>query len=188
MNKRIEAIEEYLKYFPNDGKANSNLLLCQYADELDIELSNEYSYYPRVDYGMFQVNEQIVACKRYYLTSSTTNYEQNNEDTLVVWKESCGRYMLVGRNEHWCLIEDEWNELISILKSYNPLDYDELNNVYVYDVENGKKLINDYDEIIKGIKDKVDKKIKKKELEDKIHEYKKMLEELKSMGALRKIN
>ena len=178
MNKRIEAIEEYLKYFPNDGKANSNLLLCQYADELDIELSNEYSYYPRISYNMFQVNEQIVACKRYYLTNSTTNYEQNFKDTLVVWKESCGRYMFVDRHEHYLLIEDEWNEFINILKSYNPLDYDERNDDYIYNVENGKKLIDDYDEIVKRIKDKVDKKIKNSELEKKKRELEKLIKEL----------
>lgn len=178
MNKRIEAIEEYLKYFPNDYKANSNLLLCRYADELNIKLSNEYSYYPRVDYGMFQVNEQIVACKRYYLTNSATNYEQNHENTLVVWKEGSGRYMFIDRCEHYLLIEDEWNELISILKSYSPLDYDEVNDVYIYDVENGKKLIDDYDEIVKRIKDKVDKKIKIGELERKKRELEKLIKEL----------
>ena len=178
MNKRIEAIEEYLKYFPNDGSAKSNLLLCQYADELNIELSNEYSYYPRVDYNMFKINGQIVACKRYYLTNSTTNYEQNFEDTIVVWKESRGRYMFINRNEHWSVIEDEWNELISILKSYNPLDYDEVNDVYIYDVENGKKLIDDYDEIVKRIKDKVDKKIKNSEIEKKKRELEKLIKEL----------
>lgn len=178
MSKKIEAIEEYLKYFPNDGSAKNNLLLCQYADELDIELNNEYSYYPRISYNMFQVNKQIVACKRYYLTNRTTNYQQNFGDTIVVWKESCGRYMFIDRNEHWYIIEDEWNELISILKSYNPLDYDEVNDVYIYDVENGKKLINDYDEIIKRIKDKVDKKIKNSELKKKKRELEKLIKEL----------
>lgn len=177
MNKRIEAIKEYLKYFPNDGKANSNLLLCQYADELDIELSNEYSYYPRISYNMFQVNEQIVACKGYCL-NSTTNYEQNFKDTIVVWKESCGRYMFIDKNEHWSLIEDEWNELTNILKSYNPLDYDKMDDIYIYDVENGKKLIDDYDEIIKGIREKVDKKIKNSELEKKKRELEKLIKEL----------
>ena len=178
MNKKIETIEEYLKYFPCDSRAKSNLLLCQYADELGVELGDKYSYYPRMNFNMFQINEQIVACKRYYLTNSATNYEQNFEDTIVVWKESCGRYMFIDKNEHWSLIEDEWNELISILKSYNPLDYDKMNDTYIYDVENGKKLINDYDEIIKSIKDKVNKKIKNSELEKKRRELEKLIKEL----------
>lgn len=139
MNKKIEAIKEYLKYFPYDNGAKNNLLLCQYADELGIELSSKYSYYPRVNYNMFQVNEQIVACKCYYLINSATNYQQNYEDTLVVWTESCGKYMFVDKSKYLPVIEDEWNEFIGILKSYNPLDYDEINDAYIYDVENGKK-------------------------------------------------
>lgn len=181
MNKKIEAIKEYLKYFPYDNGAKNNLLLCQYADELSIELSSKYSYYPRVNYNMFQVNEQIVACKRYYLINSATNYQQNYEDTLVVWTESCGKYMFVDKSKYLPIIEDEWNEFIDILKSYNPLDYDEINDAYIYDVENGKKLINDYNEIVENIREKINKKIKKNELEEKKKELEKLIEKLEEI-------
>lgn len=181
MNKKIEAIKEYLKYFPYDNGAKNNLLLCQYADELGIELSSKYSYYPRVNYNMFQVNEQIVACKRYYLINSATNYQQNYEDTLVVWTESCGKYMFVDKSKYLPIIEDEWNEFIGILKSYNPLDYDETNDAYIYDVENGKKLINDYNEIVENIREKINKKIKKNELEEKKKELEKLIEKLEEI-------
>ena len=48
---KIEVIEEYLKYFPNDANATKNLLLCKYSSELGIELGN--GYYPKIEYGYF---------------------------------------------------------------------------------------------------------------------------------------
>jgi hypothetical protein len=184
MNKKIKAIEEYLKYFPYDNTAIGNLNICYYADELDIELSNKYSYYPRFADNMIYINEQIIACKRYRLTSSATNYKQNSEDTLVVWKGVPYAYTVVNSSERgfnrMFLDVDEWRELIDILKSYNPLDYDEWNNVYIYDVENGKKLIKDYDKIIKSISEKSyrNREFTNIELENKKMEFEKLIKEL----------
>ena len=171
MKERIKAIEEYLKYFPDDSCAKNNLLLCKYADELNIELGN--GYYPRIAYGHFTVNSQIHASKKYYLTNSTTQYKQNGEDTIIVWSESRGRLAFVN-GEYYDDIENEWNDFIDVLKSYNPIDYDEFNDDYIYDVENGKRLINDYDKIIQNFKNKVNKKIKEVEIANK----KKQLEQL----------
>ena len=69
--------------------------------------------------------------------------------------------------EYWSDIEDELQELKNVLKSYNPLDYDELNEDYIYDIENGKRLIADYDKIVSDFWNKVDKKIKDVILERK---------------------
>lgn len=52
----------------------------------------------------------------------------------VYWSESSGRLAFID-NMYWFDIEDEWNEFMNILKSYNPLDYDEINNNYIYDLE-----------------------------------------------------
>ena len=94
-----------------------------------------------IEYGFFIINRQIKVGKGYVLTNSTTKYEQNGRDSLVIWSESTGRLAFTS-SEYWYDIEDEWEEFINILMSYNPLDYDEINNNYIYDIENGKKLIN----------------------------------------------
>ena len=171
MKEKIEAVKEYLKYFPNDSYAKNNLLLCEYADELDMEVGK--SYYPRIEYGFFVINSQIKVGKKYHLTNSTTNYEQNGNDSIVIWSESCGRLAFVN-SEYWWTIADEWEDFMNVLMSYNPLDYDKINNNYIYDLENGKRLINDYNEIVKDFQKKADKKIKEAELEKK----KKQLEQL----------
>ena len=177
MKEKIEAIKRYLKYFPNDGHAKDNLMLCEYADELGLELNG--SYYPRIDYDYCLINQQIKVGKKYDLTNSTTKYKQNGNDTIVIWHESSGRLAFVD-NEYWFYIDDEWQEFVNVLMSYNPLDYDELNNVYIYDIENGKHLIFDYDKIVGGFMNKVNKKIKEIQLERKRKQLEQLKRELES--------
>jgi hypothetical protein len=173
VKEKIQAVREYLKHFPNDASARNNLLLCEYADELGIELS----YHNRIQYGFFIINDQIQAGKKYCLTNSKTQYQQNGQDTLVIWRASCGRLEFVN-NKYWFDIEAEWCDLMNVLKSYEPLDYDELNNTYLYDLEHGKKLINDYGKIIQDFEKKVDLKIKEVELANKKKELERLQKEL----------
>lgn len=175
MKEKIKAIKEYLKYFPNDYYARDNLLLCEYADELGIELKN--GYYPRIEYGYFVINSQIKVGKEYHLSNSATKYRQNGNDSIVIWSESCGRLAFVN-NDYWWNIEDEWNDFKDVLKSYNPLDYDEINNNYIYDLEHGKQLINDYNEIIRNFRNKLDKKITEVEIANKKKELERLQKEL----------
>lgn len=177
MKERIEAIEKYLEYFPKDFNAKNNLLLCKYADELGFELTDYY--YPRIEYGFFVINRQIKVGKGYALTNSATKYEQNGKDSLVIWSEPTGRYAFVS-GEYYGDIIDEWEEFIDILKSYNPLDYDELNDNYIYDIENGKKLINDYKDIVNDLEKKINKKIKMVQLEKKKKEIERLQAELET--------
>ena len=176
MNK-IEVIEEYLKFFPNDTNATNNLLLCKYSSELGIELGK--GYYPKIEYGYFVINQQIKAGKYYRLTNTATHYEQNKEDTIVIWNESCGRLAFVD-DRYWHCVDDEWTEFMGILKSYSPLDYDDLNNTYIFNLENGKKLIADYEKIKNDFIEKVRKKIKEIDIERKKEELKKLQAELNS--------
>lgn len=175
MKERIAVIEKYLEYFPKDFNAKNNLLLCKYADELGIELTG--NYYPRIEHEVCMVNSQIRVCKRYSLTNSATYYKHNNEDSIVVWSESRGRLAFVGSN-YWWDIADEWEEFMNILKSYNPLGYDEINNNFVFDIENGKRLINNYKNIIDDLQKKINKKVKMVQLEEKKKELEKLQAEL----------
>lgn len=175
MQDKINAIKEYLKYFPYESNARNNLMICEYAEELGVELRG--GYYPNVNYGYFAINSQIKAVKKYHLTNSATKYVQNGEDTIVIWSESCGRLAFVS-DKYWWDIEEEWEELMSVLMSYNPIDYDKLNNNYIYDLENGKRLIADYDEILKNFQNKVNKKIKTVDIERKNKELERLQKEL----------
>ena len=172
---KIEVIEEYLKYFPNDANATNNLLLCKYSSELGIEIGN--GYYPKIEYGYFVINQQIKAGKYYRLTNTTTHYEQNKKDTIIIWNEPCGRLAFVN-DKYWSSVGEEWGEFMDVLKSYSPIDYDSLNNTYIFDLENGKRLIADYERIKNDFIEKANKKIKEANIKQKKKELERLQAEL----------
>lgn len=177
MKERIEAIEQYLKYFPNDRYAKDNLMLCEYADELGLELNR--GYYPTMDWQYCLVNRQIKIGKKCKLTNSATKYKQNGNDTIVIWHESSGRLAFVNY-DYLSDIEDEWQEFKNVLKSYDPLDYDEINNTYIYDVKNGKRLITNYNKIVDDFMNKVNKKVKEIQFKKKREQLERLRSELES--------
>ena len=178
MQDKINAIKNYLKYFPNDYKAAENLVLCECASELGVVLDNK-SYYPKMAYGYFRVNGQIKAGKKYQLVNSETHYIQNGFDTIVIWHEPCGRLAFVS-DEYWYTIDDEWKELMQTLLSYDPLDWDELNSTFIFDLENGKRLIEDYPQIHKEFLDKCHVKIKAYQIQQKRKELERLQKELEA--------
>lgn len=179
MKEKITAIKEYLKYFPNDSNATKNLLLCEYSDETGVELCNRY--YPKIEHGYFVVNDQIKAGKYYRLTNTTTNYKQNGQDTIIIWNEPCGRLYFVNER-YWHSIDEEWVEFMEVLKSYNPLDYDSLNNTYIYDLQNGKRLIADYERIKNDFIEKANNKIKETDIKQKKKELERLQSELNGIN------
>ena len=182
MDDRVKAIKEYLRYYPDDRTAKMNLDICEYADVLGIDLQhNSGAYYPRVAYCYLELNHQIKVGKGYRLTNSHTKYRQNGEEMLVIWRPACGRLDFVDER-YSNAIAKEWQEFMSVLKSYEPLDYDELNNTYIYDVKHGKKLIEDYNKILSDFRAKIDKKIAKVQLEEKRKQFEKLKKELGAKG------
>ena len=175
MIEKIKAIKEYLKYFPGDESAKNNLMLCEYSSEIGIKL--EGGYYPNIKYGYFVINQQIKAGKYYRLTNTTTHYEQNKKDTIIIWNEPCGRLAFVA-NKYWSAVDEEWGELMDVLKSYSPIDYDSLNNTYIFDLENGKRLIADYERIKNDFIEKANKKIKETDIKQKKKELERLQSEL----------
>lgn len=178
MQDKINAIKNYLKYFPNDSTAANNLVLCEYSNELGVALDRK-SYYPRMSYGFFEINGQIKAGKKYHLVNSNTHYIQNGVDIIIIWHESCGRLAFVD-DAYWYTIDDEWKEFMKTLLSYEPLDWDELNNTYIFDVENGKRLIEDYKQILNEFMDKCHVRIKAYQIEQKRKELERLQKELEA--------
>lgn len=174
---RIKAIKKYLKYFPDDRTANNNLILYEYSNLLDIDLDTNHSYYPRVEYGYLRVNQQIKLGREYQLANSHTGYHQNKKEILVIWNEPCGRLAFVD-DRYYHVVDNEWNEFMNILKSYKPLDYDPVNNVYIYDIEHGKKLIADYKDIVGNFEEKSCSKVNEILIQDKREQLKRLQEEL----------
>ena len=141
MTDKINVIKQYLNHFPESSEANQKLRFYTYLQKLGIECNN--SYYPRMDGHYLRLNEQMFATEQHYsLTNSTTKYIYNEMKTIIVWRAHSGKLDFVS-DEFWWNITDEWDWFMNVLKSYNPFDYDEINNTFLYDIEDGKKLYND---------------------------------------------
>lgn len=180
MKDKIKAIETYLGYFPNDVTAKNNLIICKYADEFDIELGENHGYYPRVEYGYCKLSEYLMIGKKCHILNSATNYKFDGNESLLIVSFHAGRLEFVPE-AYWYNIEDEWKELMDVLKSYNPLDYDVVNNAYVYGVETGKKLIKDNKKIFEDFREKTGKKIRRIKVERKTAEMERLTRELEKL-------
>ena len=115
--------------------------------------------------------------KKYHLTNSATKYQPEDDTYYIEWNNgNVGRLQFVTEN-YWHAVGDEWDEFLSELRSYNPVDYDPLNCHIIYDVENGKKVIADYNDICNRTKEKMRKKIRSIQIEQKKKEIEKLMEE-----------
>jgi len=111
----------------------------------------------------------------YYLHNSATKYKFDPDKYYIHWSNgNIGRLQFT-TEEYYCVVEEEWQEFKDIMLSYNPVDYDMLNCHIIYDIENGKKVMEDYKKICNEIGNKMNKKIK----QIKIQKMEEQLKELK---------
>ena len=116
--------------------------------------------------------------KKPYITNSSTHYKFEDDKYYIVWNNgNVGRLQFVSQ-EYWWDVTDEWQEFRDRLMSYNPLDADPHNCNIIYDIENGKKVIEDYPEIVKQTREKMKQKTKRLQLEKAKKDYEKLLEEV----------
>ena len=114
----------------------------------------------------------------YYLVNSKTKYVPDRDSYYIIWSNgNIGKYQFVTSN-YYDDVEDEWREFKDTLLSYSPLDWDENHNKIVYNVENGKKVMADYDNICKKTREKIELKIKQKKLELMRTEFERLKSEL----------
>ena len=114
---------------------------------------------------------------KFHLTNSRTYFAANENEYYIHWKNNCGAYLFVSGSDAYHAVQDEYHEFLDKLMQYNPLDYDLANRRIVYDIENGKKLMEDYPSIIKETEEKMKKKLRAARLERAKAEYEKLLAE-----------
>lgn len=98
-------------------------------------------------------NFEFSVCHGCNLTNKETGYKwSKNEWYIHLSFGGCGRLNFVNCNRYYqnsdvlYLGEPDkvWRDFLSKLLEYNPLDYDEINNEYLYTVEDGYRLYNDF--------------------------------------------
>lgn len=113
------------------------------------------------------------------MANPATDYIPTDPDEFYVhWDNgNIGRLQFT-TIDYWGYLGDEWREFKNTLKSYNPVDWDDLNNHMVFKIEDGKRLMNDYKDICKETQEKINTKIKTSVKALIIEKKKKELEEL----------
>lgn len=184
--KEIQIIQDYLTIVPEDLKAEGKLKLYKYGGmlELDVKAIPWFSY-PKIDQmGRFMYNDYIEVRERaYMLTNSTTGYafteEQAEKDKLyIVVRFPTGRLIFVNDTYYYDDTEDLWRDFEDKLLSYKPLDYDKLNNYYVYNLECGKNLIADWQNIMETYTVRFAEKRKEIDRQRKLQQLERLKKEL----------
>lgn len=111
-----------------------------------------------------------------YLVNSKTHFKFSENENYIVWDNgNIGRLQFGDFSGNlYKEIDEEWAEFEEKLLSYQPLDYDLMNCRIIYNIENGKRLIHDYENICSEVQSKIRVKVKKHEIE----KMKRKLEEL----------
>ena len=121
--------------------------------------------------------------KKYYLSNSATQYQPEEDTYYIEWDNgNVGRLQFVS-DTYWHYVGDEWEEFLNEMRSYNPVDYDPLNCHIIYGIENGKKVIADYNDICNRTQEKMRQKIRAVQIEQKKKELEKLLSEQESAHA-----
>ena len=141
------------------------LKICRDYQELCNNKPYGYSYYPSdliatceklkafgLEWGDTLTCEDFRITKGdYYITNSATKYKPDPDAYYVHWDNgNIGQLQFV--QEH--IFYDGYNEFLEKLRSYNPVDWDPLNDHIIYDIENGKRVMADYKDIVKETRQK----------------------------------
>lgn len=92
---------------------------------------------------------------------------ENNKDAYFFkWDiGNIGRYHLNCTDKAYFAIGDTWESFLEKMESYNPIYNDRGNCCLIYDIENGKRLMNDYPVFLKEAREEAKKVITKYEIE-----------------------
>ena len=174
--KMLKVIDNYLKFFPKDNSALTNESFYKIINMLKLNFKNIYDF-NKSDHSIgFGNNISISIKNKDFYYNIRTHIDLSFP--LVV-----GVYFNHGRlgyvtEKYYYDIEDEWKWFTDKLLAYNPVDYDLANDYFVYDTENGRKILLDFEKIEEELKIKIQAKILKVKLERKKAEIEKLKKEI----------
>lgn len=114
--------------------------------------------------------------KGWYLTNSANHVPVDNEKWIVEWDNGNVGRLMFGHDVPYEKTEEEWQKFRQTLLSYDPIDYDPLNCHMIFDIENGKRLMEDYPGICDRTREAMGKIVKAhraKQLQKELEELQK---------------
>lgn len=153
----------------NYGRDERDILkTCEILEILGWEWGHQ------VQYNDFRITQD------YYISPSNQakKYKPQKDEWFIVWDNgNIGRLQFVA-DKYWYAVEDEWKDFRQKLMAYEPLDYDLRNDQMIYSIENGKKLLEDYEKICNETRETMRAKIKQVEMKEAKDKYEKLLKEM----------
>lgn len=165
----------------NDGGITYNLSLLKLYNKYDLNKYglkvNDLETYNVYNVCLRSNGVDFVICRIPHIYSPTNKVKFEESDYIQLSNGNIGRLMFphTGVAEmNYSISDPIWNEFKDELLSYNCLDYDKVSFNYVYSMEDGLRLYQDFDSIYKKYAEKFNSLYK----EIKIN---KMKEELKKL-------
>lgn len=99
----------------------------------------------------------------YSLGCPTTKYKFDETKWYARFScNGCGRLNII--NDSTIAYRGEpdavWNEFLDKIKSYSPLDYDDMNNEYIFTLQDGYRLFKDFPTLLKDVRTKMQSAVK----------------------------
>lgn len=153
----------------------SLLKLCnKYSLKInDVENYNAYNFCLKLK----SKNVDFVICHYPYISNSANKIKFEESDYIELSNGNIGRLMFPHTRDidmNYSISDPIWNEFKDELLSYNCIDYDKINFNYVYSMEDGMRLYQDFDSIYKKYAEKFNALYK-------VVKINKMKEELKKL-------
>lgn len=171
IDERIEFLGTYINEFVKtngynyDYRPSEQLVICEKLKALNLDWGD------KIDFEDFKIQ------KGYDITNSTTNYKGNNDDYYIHWGNGNIGCLMFVNIEDYDLAQNDYNEFLEKLRLYGAVDWDEANDHIIFDIEHGKKLLNDYSKIKQETNEKINKKLKNRRLKKAKEEYERLLAE-----------
>ena len=164
--------KKYARFYECDLRRITYIL--EIAGQYDIPIDKMWlSSFDRIALSGKTGSIEFYIRHSYRFTNRATDYKiDENEWYVHLSFGGCGRLNFInnanGNNGY--LYEGEfqtaWEEFIEIIKGYHPVQYDDINNEYLFTVPDGYKLFCDFPEILEKTKDKFKKLNETREIEE----------------------
>lgn len=171
IDERIEFLKTYINEFEKTSqygygyRANEYLKTCEKLKALG------FNWGDKIDFEDFRIY------KGHNISNSSTNYKGNDDDYYIHWDNGNVGCLMFVNSENCDLARDDYNEFLEKLRSYGAVDWDDFNAHIIFDIEHGKKLLEDYPKIRQETADKIKKKLKNEELAKAKRKYEQLLAE-----------
>lgn len=158
--EQIKIVKKYMEIVPDDYHARNKLDFLETYVALDLPQTYYKRHYPRVINGKFHIREEMSVTRHVELGNPTTQYTFQDGELYVMAFFDGGRLRYVPE-DRWNDIDEEWEEFEQNLLAHEPLDYDLLNNKWIYDLDHGREFLLHFPKIESHLEYVIGQKLRK---------------------------